>query len=334
MRLSGVPVIDVSALLVEGADTSAVDAAVGEACREWGFFHATNHGVARDVLAGFDAASRGFFALGEEEKARIKRTADNSRGFFDDELTKQRRDWKECIDIGAQDGDLDGRHQVDGWNQWPAEDALPGFRPAVEAYFHACESLAERLTASAGRALGIGEEVMARHFAEGKHTSYLRMNYYPVCPDPSAHLGIERHTDAGMLTVLRLDDVASLQVWQRGQWWLVEPVEDALCINVGDMLQVVTNDRYVAPLHRVLAQPDRERHSAPFFWNPAYSADCEPAVAGEEPHYSVVNWGEFRRRRFEGDFADVGEEVQIGLYRTAAGLAHVEANAAVWPPNK
>ncbi|KAK3255821.1 hypothetical protein CYMTET_35017 [Cymbomonas tetramitiformis] len=83
------------------------------------------------------------------------------------------------------------------------------------------------------------------------------------------------------------------------------------------MLQVLSNDRFIAPLHRVLANPSKERYSAPFFYNPSYSADCLPiAIKDEESQYLTVNWGEFRRRRFEGDFGDQGKEVQISDFRS------------------
>ena len=63
-------------------------------------------------------------------------------------------------------------------------------------------------------------------------------------------LGVNRHTDAGALTLLYQDDVASLQVLHDGAWVLVEPSAGALVVNLGDMLQVWSNDRYEAPLHR------------------------------------------------------------------------------------
>ena len=86
----------------------------------------------------------------------------------------------------------------------------------------------------------------------------------------------------------------------------------------GDMFQVASNGRYQVPLHRVLANRDSVRFSAPFFFNPSHSCSFEPVagcVSREQPlRYRPVNWGEFRRRRIEGDMADVGAEVQISDY--------------------
>ena len=101
----------------------------------------------------FDAAVQRFFARDKAYKYKIKRNAENSRGYFDDELTKQTLDWKEAIDIGAQDGDLNGRSAVDGYNQWPEGDAA--FRGDVERYFGHMENLSRTLCGAL--ALGLGE---------------------------------------------------------------------------------------------------------------------------------------------------------------------------------
>jgi isopenicillin N synthase-like dioxygenase len=108
-------------------------------------------------------------------------------------------------------------------------------------------------------------------------------------------------------------------VYREGKWHLVEPRRDALVVNVGDIVQVWSNDRYQAALHRVIADADAERFSVPFFFCPAYSADYAPLPTTIDrrtpPHYRSINWGEFYEGRAAGDYADHGEEVQISHYR-------------------
>ncbi|CAI5703867.1 unnamed protein product [Peronospora effusa] len=133
-------------------------------------------------------------------------------------------------------------------------------------------------------------------------------------------MGVYQHTDAGALTVLLQDnDVASLQVFHRDlqTWMLVPPRIGTFTINIGDMLQVWSNDKFVAPLHRVLAHKDADRLSAPFFYNPSYKAEVTPIVAkeGEEPSYRPLSWREFRLARFQGDYADKGKEIQIDDFK-------------------
>ena len=103
------------------------------------------------------------------------------------------------------------------------------------------------------------------------------------------------------------------------QWHLVEPRSDALVVNIGDMVQVWSNDRYQAALHRVTTNTDNPRYSAPYFFNPEYRANYAPIPtmvdADNPPRYREINWGEFRRLRADGDYADYGDEVQISHYR-------------------
>jgi isopenicillin N synthase-like dioxygenase len=181
--------------------------------------------------------------------------------------------------------------------------------------------VAQQLVMLIGEGLGDLDQGMATAFAPA-HTSYLRLNFYPL-GDPlaeetgsEAKLGIHHHTDAGALTVLLQDGVGGLQVHHDGQWHDVDPIAGAFTINIGDMVQVWSNDLYRAPPHRVLAMERTERISIPFFYNPAYSADIRPLIGA--PRYRPLNWGEFRRRRADGDFADYGTEVQIGDWRIEA----------------
>lgn len=308
---SGVPVIDLS----EG--DGVVDR-IGRACAEWGFFQVVGHGVDPALIATAMAETRAFFALPRPTKRALSRSRDNPWGYYDRELTKNVRDKKEIFDIGPERA---GEGPFAGGTPWPTE--RPHFQPALRAYFSACEAVSARLMESVSRSLGAPRDEMRRAF-EPTHTSFLRLNFYPV-RDPlddeqagGADLGIHHHTDAGALTLLLQDEVSGLQVYRDGAWYIVKPVADAFVVNIGDMVQVWSNDLYSAPIHRVLAMEDQDRFSLPFFYNPSYEAVVAPleaALGRSGPHYSGIPWGEYRRRRADGDFADYGAEVQISDYR-------------------
>ena len=85
-----------------------------------------------------------------------------------------------------------------------------------------------------------------------------------------------KHTDAGALTLLSQDEVGGLEVCVNSKWFPVEPVEGAMVINIGDIVQVWSNDLYQAPVHRVQASGNRDRYSLPFFFNPSYDAVYAP----------------------------------------------------------
>jgi len=272
---------------------------------------------------------RWFFELPAEVKERARRTEGNSRGWYNDGFTKQKVDWKESFDFGVE-----GRPQddIDGSNRWLGWQAVcppqhraqcDEFRSKMLEYF---DNMTE-LSAFLAQVLAVAAGLPPTHFSADfeRHTSYIGLNYYPRCQDTSRHLGVNPHKDAGLLTVLAQHDVAGLQVYT-GQsdglerddpcWVPVEPLPGALLVNIGDMMQVVSNGRFRAPLHRVLANARATRMSAPFFYNPGHDCTFHPAGcgAGELPVYRPINWGDFRRRRLAGDMRDLGREAQIDDY--------------------
>lgn len=322
----GIPVIDLA-----GSESDVVGA-VGAACRDFGFFQLTGHGIEAGALAGAFAAAKDFFALPTAEKRAISRDRDNARGYFDRELTKNLRDRKEIFDFGQPanpdlpDAHPDNRSAVDGFNQWPR--SLPAFEPGMKAYLAANQALGRRILEAISLSLGLERQRLTDFFGPG-HSSFLRLNHYPPGDLLSAdeagaatalgEMALQHHSDAGVLTVLAQDDAGGLEVRHRAEWVAVPPMAGALVINIGDLMQVWSNDRYKAALHRVRPVTDVGRISMPFFFNPAYDTVVAPLSEelGEAPRYRPVPWGEFRSRRAEGDFADYGSEVQISDYAIA-----------------
>jgi isopenicillin N synthase-like dioxygenase len=327
-----VPVISMAEIHRE-ASNRLIDAA----CREWGFFQLVDHGIDTRVIERMRALMRDFFAQPRAEKLRLERTEFNPWGYYDKELTKNVRDWKQIYDYGPGFTDERGQRADP---RWPA--ALREFREAVESYSQACESLARRVLEVVANNLNADAEELLEDFGPG-NTSFLRLNYYPVCPTPETpegetepvdgHLGLNRHTDAGALTLLLQDGQPGLQVFNRGRWHLVEPVAGAITINIGDIVQVWSNDQYKAALHRVLANPNDERYSIPYFCNPRLETDYAPLSgtfdATNPVRYRPINWGEFRAARVAGDYADIGEEVQIGHYAISASSEDLEVRYGV-----
>ncbi len=326
-----VPVIDIEPLGSDFAQRQKTVAQIAAACRTWGFFQITGHGIPDELISRVWRETKGFFALPIPVKNTVLRTKDNARGWYNRELTKTTRDMKEVFDFGYKpypelpDEDPSNRTR-DGCNQWPDAKLCPDFRQTMWEYFQACEHIALELLEVVGEGLGVSAGCLTRDFVD-KHTSFLRLNYFPR-HDPlhlaqqaaaGGHLGIHHHSDAGALTVLLQDHVGGLQVCLNDEWFPVEPVEGALVINIGDMVQVWSNDRYRAPLHRVLASEHRNRYSLPFFYNPSYDAEYAPLEAltneASPPKYRPINWGEFRWQRQQGDYANYGQENQIADYR-------------------
>ncbi len=332
-----VPVIDLSPLFGggDGRKFDTVAAAIADACRRWGFFQVVNHGIPDPLVERVWRECRRFFALPMAEKRALLRSKENPRGYYDRELTKNARDLKEVFDIGLEPfPDLPSDHPrnrlpVDGYNQWPT--SLPALKSTMTSYFNACENLGRTLLEQFCLGLGLRGDRLLPYFGSD-HTSFVRLNHYPPCPEPAPEdaplfperggLGVHHHTDAGALTTVYQDDVAGLQAEHDGEFVTLEPVPGALYVNLGDLLQVCSNDRYKAPLHRVAVHADRERFSAPFFLNPSYDTTYQPipeALApSEAPRYRPISWSHFRDQRSAGDYADYGDEIQISDYRVQA----------------
>jgi isopenicillin N synthase-like dioxygenase len=269
-----IPVIDLAA-----DSPAALARAIDEALRDAGFLAITGHGVPAAVVEAAFAAGRRFFALAEAEKRRWHIDGwPLQRGFdpvgWQSLDPAQPPDLKESFYLGVESI---------GPNQWPDETLVPGFRDACDAYSAAMRGLARRLMALFETALGLP----AGHFdAFMRHpTCTTRLLHYPPQPVVAApgQIGCGAHTDWGALTLLAQDDAGGLQVQRADGTWLdVTPMPGALIVNVGDMMQRWTNDRWRSTMHRVI-----NRHAGRDRWSIAYFFDLD-AEASIEPLPSCV----------------------------------------------
>ncbi|CAA0809970.1 1-aminocyclopropane-1-carboxylate oxidase 5 [Striga hermonthica] len=119
---------------------------------------------------------------------------------------------------------------------------------------------------------GVGPENEIRAFFGTK------VSHYPPCRAPEKVNGLRAHTDAGGVILLFQDDeVSGLEILKDGSWVEVQPVKNAIVINTGDQVEVLSNGRYKSVWHRVLAKRDGTRRSIASFYNPSFKAPIEPA---------------------------------------------------------
>jgi isopenicillin N synthase-like dioxygenase len=272
-------------------------AAIDEALVRDGFFAVTGHGVPAAAVVGALAAARRFFALPETDKQRWHIDRQPLQRGFDpvgwQALDPSRPpDVKESFYLGSP---------ALGPNPWPDEALLPGWRAACEAYMGAIEALARRLMGLFERALGLP----AGHFDAfmRRPATTTRLLHYPPQPAPllDGQLGCGAHTDWGALTLLAQDDAGGLQVQARGGGWIdVPPVDGAFVVNIGDLMQRWTNDRWPSTLHRVVHRhPHRHRYSIAHFFDldaDAVIAPLPPCVSAANPQrYVPITAGEHLR---------------------------------------
>ncbi|XP_027361193.1 flavonol synthase/flavanone 3-hydroxylase-like [Abrus precatorius] len=315
-----IPIIDLS----ERSEKLLVSK-IGDACEEWGFFQVINHGVPSELNRKVEFEAKKFFEKSLEEKKKVKRDEVNAMGYHDGEHTKNVRDWKEVFDYLVQNtAQVPSSHEPHHFelrtltNQWPQNS--PHFRETLQEYAREVEKLAYKLLELTSLSLGLAGDKFHGCFKD--QLSMVRLNYYPPCPFPDLALGVGRHKDSSALTVLAQDHVGGLQVKRKsdGEWIPVKPTPNALIINVGDIVQVWSNDKYESVEHRVVVNTERERFSIPFFFFPSHHVMVKPVedlINEQNPaRYREYNYGKFSANRNRSDFKkrDV-ENIQIHHFK-------------------
>jgi isopenicillin N synthase-like dioxygenase len=287
---AAVPVIDVSRLMQDGAGTSEAVRQLGQACRECGFFYVVGHGVAESLCARLEGLSREFFAWDQAAKRQLAMARGGRawRGYFavGDELTSGRPDRKEGLYFGQELPDdhpeVRAGTPLFGRNLFPD---LPGFRDCVLEYLAALTRLGHVLMAGLSLSLGLEESYFAERYTGDPLVLFRIFNYPAQLPAAAgeAQWGVGEHTDYGLLTILRQDDVGGLQVRSRSRWIDAPPIPGSFLCNLGDMLDRMTRGLYRSTLHRVLNASGRDRLSFPFFFDPNFRAEVRPieGIAGQ-----------------------------------------------------
>ena len=310
--INKVPVIDLKEGIFSNAQLQLVDLA----CRDHGFFLLENHGM-QESIDSMWVASEWFFKLPSKEKLRILRTERRPLGYYDRELTKRKRDLKEVFDF------MDPASKKDNYNQWPQDDS---FKQAMDIFFKNATSVAEQTLDLVFKAL---VNSLSNLPSGNFDMSTVRLNYYPIRDplndngkDQTPELGdmaLNHHTDPGILTLLLQDMTGGLQAFSQQDGWIdIPPKENTIVVNLGDAMQVWTNDQYVAAMHRVLKRTNESRYSTPYFYNPSRDQVLKPikGISNEPDHYKSFIWKDYIQGRVDDNYSDLGEDdIQVAKYR-------------------
>lgn len=246
--------------------------AIGESFREFGFALVRDHGLDPELIARGWALTEEFFALPEAEKRRYRLPGGSgARGYtpLRTEIAKGASisDLKEFWHVGRE---LAPRHPLRAVmppNIWPERPA--GFAETFRALFTAMDRAGGLILARIALHLGLPERWFDPAIADGN--SVLRLLHYPpVDGDPGGALRAEAHEDINLITLLLGAEEAGLQLQARdGRWLDIAPPEGALVVNIGDMLERLTNHVLPSTTHRVRnphgERAGRSRHAMPFF---------------------------------------------------------------------
>lgn len=304
-----IPVVDLSKF-VDGTPEQKAEFVqeIGHAFHEVGFVGVVNHGVPKQLIEDFYASSKEFFSLPVEDKraSHIKGLA-GQRGYtaFGVEHAKQSQvaDLKEFFQIG-QFVPADDPMKP----QYPDNvvvDKVPEFSRLGKELYQAFEKSGGALLRAIALFLNLDENYFENHIEKGN--SILRsIHYPPITHEPKSAIRAEQHEDINLITLLVGASAGGLQLLNNENEWLdITPEEDEIVINVGDMLQRLTNNHLKSTTHRVVNPPKHQWHiprlSIPFFLHPKSNMDLtclDSCVTDENPlHYQPITAGEYLDER-------------------------------------
>lgn len=274
------PVIDVSSFIENTPWKERSAREIHDACTKYGFFYVKNHGVDEFLQYRLSDISTRFFSLDEEEKSKIRMEFGGRawRGYFPvrDEMTSGRPDIKEGIYFGEDLPETDLRVQqripLHGQNLYPQR--LPEMKEIVRDYISALTTLGHQLLKGISLSLGLPSDFFRSRYTEDP-TILFRIFHYPAYDtyrDSDEDWGVGAHTDYGLLTLLRQDDIGGLQVKFGDGWMDAPPIPGTFVCNIGDMLDRMTGGYYRSTLHRVRNRSRVSRYSFPFFFDPNWNA--------------------------------------------------------------
>jgi isopenicillin N synthase-like dioxygenase len=274
-------------------DFGAFAEALGDSFERWGFAVVSDHGIDQALIDDALAQTKAFFALPEAVKrGYVLEGRGGQRGYtpFGVETAKGAAlaDLKEFWHVGR---DLPAGHpyaEITAANIWPKE--VPGFEPALSGLFASLDALGDKLLRAIARHLGLDDDFFAPTTLDGD--SVLRLLHYPPVPAGAAAVRAGEHEDINTITLLLGAEEAGLELLAAdGTWLAISPPPGALVVNIGDMLQRLTNHRLPSTTHRVVnPTPDRASHarySTPFFLHfaPDYLISTLPnCIDAEHPN--------------------------------------------------
>lgn len=274
-------------------DRDAFVAELGQAYREWGFAGIRGHGIPQSDIDAAYGAFKAFFALPEETKMKYHVAGGGgARGYtpFGVETAKGSKhfDLKEFWHIGREIPD-DSKYRADmPPNLWPEE--VPEFREHGYGLYQTLDALGSRVLSALALHIGLAEDFFADKTNFGN--SILRpIHYPPITADDIPNVRAGAHGDINLITLLVGASAAGLEVQSHeGEWVPFTSDADTIVVNIGDMLERLTNHVYPSTIHRVVNPPGEEarkpRYSVPFFLhpNPDFLIDVLPScITADNP---------------------------------------------------
>ncbi|XP_051152595.1 protein SRG1-like [Andrographis paniculata] len=274
---SDIPVFDYTQLV------SAKDADLArlrEALTSWGYFQIVNHGIEVSMIKKLRHLSQEFFDLPKEEKQKYSISSEGFEGYGSDHVLfeNQTLDWNDRLYLIVLPKD---QRKLEYWPINPKS-----FRDALSEYSDRVWQIQEQLLKAMARSLSLHEDRFVEQFGEHPEM-HARLNVYRPCSWPEQVLGFKPHSDSSGLTILLQDnDIEGLQVFKDNRWFQVPTLPHALLVNVGDQIEIMSNEVFKSPVHKVVTNTNKERRTLVMFCIPDPAQEIEPAeelICDEQP---------------------------------------------------
>src|SRR5437764_4018792 len=281
---------------------------LGRSFEEYGFAIIADHGIPDALIHEAEDKAKAFFALPEEVKRKYHIAGGGgARGYtpFGIETAKgaAAHDLKEFWHVGR---DLPPGHPFRGHmpdNVWPAE--VPSFKDTFEELYAAFDRTGLKILKAIARFLKIDEDYFTDTVRDGNSVMRL-LHYPPIKGEPGSHVRAGAHEDINTITLLLGAEEGGLELLTKdGRWIEVNPKGGELVVNIGDMLQRLTNGRLRSTSHRVVNPPperrSRSRYSMPFFlhFRSDFLIEALPGTVppGEQPKWPPITADEYLQER-------------------------------------
>ncbi|KAK4280289.1 hypothetical protein QN277_011931 [Acacia crassicarpa] len=296
-----IPVVDLG-----GQDRDEIVKHVLKASEEYGFFQVVNHGVSKDLMEETVNIYKEFHGMSGKEK--VEECSKDPKGrcklYTSSQIGNSEaiKYWKDSLTHPCPpNGDF--------INYWPKKPTK--YSDVVGKYTRELRNLGRKILELLCEGLGLKPGYFNGDLSENPE---ILVHHYPPCPDPSLTLGMAKHRDATLITILLQEQhVEGLQVLKDGQWIGVEPIPNAFVVNIGLILQMISNGRLIGAEHRVVTNSSTSRTSVAYFIYPSNESIIEPAKVltngSIQPTYRSMTCAEFR-----GNFFNIGPNYEDELH--------------------
>ncbi|XP_047334761.1 protein DOWNY MILDEW RESISTANCE 6-like [Impatiens glandulifera] len=262
-----IPIIDLHSL--PSNRSNLIDQII-KASQDYGFFHLINHGISSELMKDMPSLAEEFFALPPEDKTRFYSSDDPNQTC----ILKQSVDYaKEKVHFWRENFRHSCYPLQNYIEDWPTNP--PRYKEVVGNYAVQVRETSILILDLICEGLGLENN---GYLKEGfSQQQLITLNHYPKCPDPTLVLGLPKHCDPHVITLLNQGDVPGLEVYKDQEWFSVKPIPNAFVVNIGYTLEIISNGKLKSGVHRVVTNPDKARTTIVNFILPSTDSHIEPA---------------------------------------------------------